>query len=127
MSNFVGKTAFAAVNLIIPFTMVLSAIGFMLGIGGNALIAKTLGEGKSDLANKIFSFSCLVVELDCDYNKKLVSIHSVLNKVTGCLLFLLPLTFEFIEPIYTSSVVCFMATLSAINEVYYTRIGKEVF
>ena len=56
VSNFVGKTAFAAVNLIIPFTMVLSAIGFMLGTGGNALIAKTLGEGKHDLANKIFSF-----------------------------------------------------------------------
>ena len=60
-------------------------------------------------------------------NKKLVSIHTILNKVTGFLLFLLPLTFSFIEPIYSSVVVCFMATLSAINEVYYTRIGKEVF
>ena len=60
-------------------------------------------------------------------NKKLVSIHTILNKVTGFILFLLPLTFSFIEPIYSSAVVCFMATLSAINEVYYTRIGKEVF
>ena len=60
-------------------------------------------------------------------NKKLVSIHIILNKVTGFILFLLPLTFSFIEPIYSSAVVCFMATLSAINEVYYTRIGKEVF
>ena len=59
-------------------------------------------------------------------NKKLVSIHTILNKVTGFILFLLPLTFSFIEPIYSSAVVCFMATLSAINEVYYTRIGKEV-
>ena len=60
-------------------------------------------------------------------NKKLVSIHTILNKVTGFILFLLPLTFSFIEPLYSSAVVCFMATLSAINEVYYTRIGKEVF
>ena len=60
-------------------------------------------------------------------NKKMVSIHIILNKVTGFILFLLPLTFSFIEPIYSSAVVCFMATLSAINEVYYTRIGKEVF
>ena len=60
-------------------------------------------------------------------NKKLVSIHTILNKVTGFILFLLPLTFSFIEQLYSSAVVCFMATLSAINEVYYTRIGKEVF
>ena len=60
-------------------------------------------------------------------NKKLVSIHTILNKVTGFILFLLPLTFCFIEPIYSSAAVCFMATLSVINEVYYTRIGKEVF
>ena len=59
--------------------------------------------------------------------KKLVSIHSILNKVTGFLLFLLPLTFSFIEPIYSSATVCFMATLSAINELYHTKIGKEVF
>ena len=54
-------------------------------------------------------------------NKKLVSIHTILNKVTGFILFLLPLTFSFIESIYSSVVVCFMATLSAINEVYYTN------
>ena len=60
ISNFVGKTAFAAVNLIIPFTMVLGAIGFMLGTGGNALVAKTLGEGKRELANPIFSFLVIV-------------------------------------------------------------------
>lgn len=60
-------------------------------------------------------------------NKKLVSIHTILNKVTGFLLFLLPLTFSFIDPIYTSAVGCFVASLSAIDEVYHTRIGKEVF
>lgn len=60
VSNFVGKTSFAAVNLIIPFTMVLGAIGFMLGTGGNALVAKTLGEEKRELANQIFTFLVLV-------------------------------------------------------------------
>ena len=59
-------------------------------------------------------------------NKRLVSLHTIFNKITGFLLFLLPLSFGFIEPIYSSAVVCFMATLSAINELYYTRIGREV-
>ena len=60
-------------------------------------------------------------------NKKLVSIHTILNKVTGFILFLLPLTFSFIEPIYSSAVVCSLATVSAINEVYYTRMDIEIF
>lgn len=60
VSNFVGKTAFAAINLVIPFTMILGAIGFMLGTGGNALVAKTLGEGKRELANQIFTFLVIV-------------------------------------------------------------------
>ena len=60
-------------------------------------------------------------------NKKLVSLHTILNKVTGFLLFLLPFTLSFIEPIYSSAVVCFVATLSAIDEVYHIRTGKEVF
>lgn len=55
VSNFVGKTAFAAVNLVIPFTMILGAFGFMLGTGGTALVAKTLGEGRQEEANRIFS------------------------------------------------------------------------
>jgi len=59
-------------------------------------------------------------------NKKLVSMHTILNKVTGFLLFLLPLTLSFIEPIYSSVVVCFVATVAAINEMYHTRMGKEI-
>lgn len=55
VSNFVGKTPFAAVNLIFPFLMVIGAIGFMFGVGGSALVAKTLGEGERDRANKQFS------------------------------------------------------------------------
>ena len=55
VSNFVGLTPFAAVNLIMPFIMILGGMGFMLGTGGSALIAKTLGEGKKELANRTFS------------------------------------------------------------------------
>ena len=60
------------------------------------------------------------------YNKKLVSMHSILNKVTGFLLFLFPLTFSFIEPMYSSVIVCSLAMVSAINETYYTRMGREI-
>ena len=59
--------------------------------------------------------------------KQFISLHTVLNKVTGLLLFLLPLTLRFVEPIYSSAIVCFMATLSAIHEVYQTMISKDVF
>lgn len=55
ISNYVGKTPFAAVNIIYPFIMILGAIGFMLGTGGSALVAKTLGEGKPKSANEYFS------------------------------------------------------------------------
>lgn len=55
VSNFVGKTPFAAVNFIMPFLMILGAVGFMFGTGGSALIAKTMGEGDRDKANRLFS------------------------------------------------------------------------
>lgn len=55
VSNFVGKTPFAAVNLIMPFLMILGALGFMIGTGGSAIVAKTLGEGKKERANQYFS------------------------------------------------------------------------
>lgn len=55
ISNFVNKTAFAALNLVFPTLMILGSIGFMMGAGGSALVAKSLGEGKKDEANKIFS------------------------------------------------------------------------
>ena len=60
-------------------------------------------------------------------NKKLISMHTILNKVTGFLLFLFPLTLSFVEPMYSSVIVCSLATVSAINEVYYTRMGREIF
>ncbi len=55
VSNFVGKTSFAAINLVMPFIMVLGGIGFMIGTGGSALVAKTLGEGKKELAHRYFT------------------------------------------------------------------------
>ena len=55
VSNFVGKTPFAAVNLIYPFLMILGAFGFMFGTGGSALIAKTMGMGRMEKARELFS------------------------------------------------------------------------
>lgn len=55
VSNFVGKTAFASVNLMMPMMMGFSALGFMIGTGGSAIVGKTLGEGKKELANEYFS------------------------------------------------------------------------
>lgn len=55
VSNVVGSNAFASVNLIIPFTMIIGTIGFMIGTGGSAIISKTLGEGDKEKANKYFS------------------------------------------------------------------------
>lgn len=56
VSNFAGKTPFAALNLIWPFIMILGSLGFMIGTGGSAIVSKTLGEGRNDDANKYFSF-----------------------------------------------------------------------
>ncbi len=64
VSNFVGKTHFAAVNLVMPFLMAVVTIGFMIGTGGSAIVAKTLGEGKKEKANEYFTMLiCLTVIL----------------------------------------------------------------
>lgn len=55
VSNFAGKTAFASINLVMPFVMILGGIGFMIGTGGTALVSKVLGEGKNEKANEIFT------------------------------------------------------------------------
>lgn len=55
VSNFAGKTPFAAVNLIMPFLMIVATVGFMFGTGGTAIVAKTFGEGDKEQANKYFS------------------------------------------------------------------------
>lgn len=63
VSNFVGKTPFAAVNFIMPFLMILGTIGFMFGTGGSALISKTMGEGNLEKANRTFSLLTYTVML----------------------------------------------------------------
>lgn len=55
VSNVLGSEAFAAVNLIFPFPMMLGAVGFMIGTGGSALVSMTLDEGKERKANEYFS------------------------------------------------------------------------
>ncbi len=61
VSNYVGGTPFAALNLIMPFIMIFSAIGFMFGTGGSALVAFTLGTGRTARANEIFSLIIALV------------------------------------------------------------------
>lgn len=55
VSNYVGKTPFAALNLIMPFVMIFGALGFMIGTGGSALVSMTLGEGNQRRAQELFS------------------------------------------------------------------------
>ena len=64
VSNFVGKTPFAAVNLVMPFIMIFGGIGFMFGTGGSALVAKTMGEGDKARANRYFTMM-IAVTLIC--------------------------------------------------------------
>ena len=64
VSNFVGKTPFAAVNLVMAFIMIFGGIGFMFGTGGSALVAKTMGEGDKHRANRYFTMM-IVVTLIC--------------------------------------------------------------
>ena len=60
------------------------------------------------------------------HKKKLLSIHSILNKITGFALFVLPLSLSFVEIKYSSVVVCLIATFSAIQEGYYIGTGREI-
>ena len=58
--------------------------------------------------------------------KKLISIHSVLNKIMGLALFLLPLTLTFIEPTYSVLAICALATVAVLQEVYFAKKGREI-
>ncbi len=64
VSNFAGKTPFAAVNFIMPFLMIVATVGFMFGTGGSAIVAKTFGEGRADQANQrcsLFVYAALAL------------------------------------------------------------------
>ncbi len=55
VSNYAGKIAFSAVNLIMPLLMILATVGFMFGTGGTAIVANTIGAGDKEKANRYFS------------------------------------------------------------------------
>lgn len=63
VTNFVGKSALAAINFVFPILNILATFGYMFGTGGSALVAKTLGEGKVEKANKLFSLFVYVCTL----------------------------------------------------------------
>ena len=70
---------------------------------------------------KIFNIALVFI-----YKKKLISIHSVLNKTTGLALFLLPLSITFVETAYSVTTICVFATIAVMQEVYFIAKGKEV-
>ena len=70
---------------------------------------------------KIFNIAFVFIR-----EKKLISIHSVLNKITGFALFILPFTLTFIESIYSIATICALATIAVIQEVYFIAKRKEV-
>ncbi|MCI9044903.1 MAG: MATE family efflux transporter [Peptococcaceae bacterium] len=63
VSNYVGKTPFAAVNFIMPLITILGSVGFMFGAGGGALVARSLGEGKKERARRLFSLFVYVTAI----------------------------------------------------------------
>ena len=67
VSNFVGKTAFAAVNLIMPLPQLLATIGFMLGTGGSAIVGITLGEGDQKKADRYFTMFLLAAAISVHF------------------------------------------------------------
>ena len=70
---------------------------------------------------KIFSITLVFI-----YKKKLISIHSVLNKTTGFALFLFPLSLTFVETTYSVATICVLATIAAMQEAYFIAKGQEV-
>ncbi len=63
ISNYAGKTAFASINLVMPFIMIVAGIGFMIGTGGTALVSKYLGQKEEKRANECFTMMVIVVIL----------------------------------------------------------------
>ena len=70
---------------------------------------------------KIFNLALFLIQ-----KKRLLSMHSVLNKAVGFLLFLFPLSLNFVEATYTASVICVLAVLAVMQEIYITAKGQEI-
>ncbi len=131
VSNFVGKTPFAAVNFIMPFLMVLRALGFMLGTGGSALMGKLLGEENGEKANQVFSLLCGVpifgssffTALNDGLTSALISfLRTVVFQVAAVLL--LPLLFG-LDGIWYSLIVAELA--AAAVTVFFWVKKREVY
>ena len=69
------------------------------------------------IINVISGYICL---------KRFIAEHTIMNKITGLLLFLLPLTLSFIELNYSALVVCSVATIAAVQEGHFIRTGQEI-
>ena len=87
VSNFAGKTAFAAVNLIMPVLMGMGTVGFLIGTGGSAVVAKTLGEGKREKANAYFS---MLIYVTIAIGALLTVISFIFIRPISCLLYTSP-------------------------------------
>ena len=61
VANIVGSDALASINIVMPLFLVLGAFGFMLGTGGSAEVAKTMGEGRDEDAKSYFTNLTLAV------------------------------------------------------------------
>lgn len=121
VSNFAGKTAFASVNLIFPFIMVLGGMGFMIGTGGTALVSLVLGTGDREKANRYFSMMVYLTLL-------LGVILSVLGVLfTRPVAGLLGATPEMMEDcvLYGRIVLCFTATFMLQNVFQSFLIAAE--
>lgn len=135
VSNVVGKTAFAAVNLIMPFPSILGAVGFMIGTGGSALISMTMGEGDDERANRIFSmliylttlFGVLIAALGIVFIRPIaVMMGAEGTMVDVCVvygrIFLLGLPFFMLQYEFQS----FLVTAEKPNFGLYVTIGAGV-
>ena len=114
VSNFVGKTAFAAVNLIMPVPMLVGSVGFMLGTGGSAIVGITLGEGDREKADRYFShpvptdfvkiwllLSAVFPAFVWSAPETSFSLHKTLSNYYGHLSFLYRLLWK-VHPLYIS-------------------------
>ncbi len=105
VSNYVGKTAFAAVNLIIPYLMIIGGFGAMLGVGGSALVAKTLGEGDERRASRYFT---MMIELMVLSSVALAAIGIAILRPVG---YLFGATEHMIGDVVTYGTVCLLFSL----------------
>ena len=105
VSNYVGKTAFASVNLIMPYLMIISGVGAMLGVGGSALVAKTLGEGDEHRASQYFT---MMIELMAVSAVILAVVGIVVLKPVG---YLFGATDNMISDVMTYGKICLLFSL----------------